>query len=153
MRVVVLKERADREQRVALIPESAAKLAKAGAEVVIEQSAGTAAGFPDSHYAAAGAAVAPSSAEALAGADVVLGVQPPVAVLDEVPPAAVVISLVPAATAGDVVAQTGRTGRDRAGAGKSAAHHARAVDGHPVVPGDGRRLQGGAARCERTCRA
>jgi NAD(P) transhydrogenase subunit alpha len=105
MRVVVLKERAEYEQRVALIPESVSKLTKAGAEVVIEQSAGALAGFPDAQYTAAGASVAPSRGQALAAADVVLGVQPPVAVLNELPPAAVVISMVPAATAAEVTAQ------------------------------------------------
>jgi NAD(P) transhydrogenase subunit alpha len=105
MRVVVLKERADREHRVALVPESAAKLAKAGAEVVVEQTAGEAAGFPDSHYTAAGASVTGSRAEALSGASVVLGVQPPIAALSEIPSGAVIVSLVPPGSAVDLVPQ------------------------------------------------
>jgi NAD(P) transhydrogenase subunit alpha len=103
MRVVVLKERAEREHRVALVPESAAKLSKSGAEVVVEQAAGQAAGFPDSQYIAAGASIVPTATQALTAADVVLGVQPPVTSLNDIPPTAVVISLVPAASAVDVV--------------------------------------------------
>jgi H+-translocating NAD(P) transhydrogenase subunit alpha len=110
MRVVVLKERAERERRVALIPESAAKLAKTGAAVVVEQNAGEAAGFPDSQYTAAGATTAASSTEALTGANVVLSVQPPTEVLHEVPPGAVVISLVPAGGSVDVVPQMAARG-------------------------------------------
>ena len=105
MRVVVLKERAERERRVALVPESAAKLAKAGADVVIERGAGESAGFPDAQYTAAGATISGSSAEALTGANVVLAVQPPTTTLQEIPPSAVVISLVPAGTGDDVVSQ------------------------------------------------
>src|SRR5918995_638898 len=105
MRVVVLKERAEREHRVALVPESAAKLAKAGAEIVIEQGAGVAAGFPDPQYTSAGATISPTAAQALTGAHVVLGVQPPLHALQDIPPNAVVISLVPAGNAADVVPQ------------------------------------------------
>jgi len=104
MRVAVLKERAELERRVALVPESAGKLVKAGADVIVEQGAGQAAGFPDSHYTAAGATVAPSSSQALTGAHVVLTVQPPLpAQIAELPPGAVLISLVPAATASEAL--------------------------------------------------
>jgi H+-translocating NAD(P) transhydrogenase subunit alpha len=105
MRVAVLKERAEREHRVALVPESAAKLAKSGAEVVIERAAGEAAGFLDSQYRDAGVGVAGSSAEALNGASVVLSVQPPIGTLSDIPSGAVVISLVPAGSPADLVPQ------------------------------------------------
>ena len=110
MRVVVLKERAERERRVALVPESAAKLAKAGADVVVEQGAGAAAGFPDAQYTAAGATIASSSAQALTGAQVVLAVQPPIQTLQEIPPTAVVISLVPIGDGVDFVSQLAARG-------------------------------------------
>jgi NAD(P) transhydrogenase subunit alpha len=110
MRVVVLKERAERERRVALVPESAAKLTKTGAEVVVEQGAGEAAGFPDAQYTAAGATIAPSTAQALTGANVVLSVQPPTAVLNEIPPGAVLVSLVPAGSPADLVPQMAARG-------------------------------------------
>jgi NAD(P) transhydrogenase subunit alpha len=110
MRVVVLKERAEREQRVALVPESVAKLAKAGADVVVEQNAGTAAGFPDSQFIAAGATIAATPAQALTGAKVVLSVQPPLSALNDIPPGAVVISLVPAGGTVDAVPQLAARG-------------------------------------------
>jgi NAD(P) transhydrogenase subunit alpha len=45
------------ERRVALTPRAAEALGKLGASVVIEQSAGASAGFPDDQYAARGARV------------------------------------------------------------------------------------------------
>ncbi len=104
MRIVVLKERAERERRVALVPESAARLVKNGAEVIIEQGAGESAGFPDAPYTAAGAVVTTSVAEALGGADAVLTVQPPDARhLEQCPAGSVLISLVPASRAADLL--------------------------------------------------
>ena len=48
MRIVVPRETAQGERRVALVPESSKKLIQAGYEIVIESGAGEAAGFPDS---------------------------------------------------------------------------------------------------------
>lgn len=105
MRIAVLTERAERERRVALVPESVARLTKSGSEVVIERGAGTAAGFPDAQYEAAGASIAGSPADATSGAGLVLKVQPPSA--DEmaaIPAGAVLITTMPAAVAADRVA-------------------------------------------------
>ncbi|MBV8065084.1 MAG: Re/Si-specific NAD(P)(+) transhydrogenase subunit alpha [Actinobacteria bacterium] len=67
MRVGVARETALGERRVALVPETAGKLAAAGFEVVVEPGAGEAASFPDDAYAEAGAAVAsPWEADVLA---------------------------------------------------------------------------------------
>lgn len=55
MRVGVPVETTSEERRVALVPESVAKLLAAGFEVVVEEGAGTAASFPDDAYAEAGA--------------------------------------------------------------------------------------------------
>ena len=55
MRIAVPKETIAGERRVALIPDSVAKLKKAGYEVTVERGAGAAAGFPDTQYEAAGA--------------------------------------------------------------------------------------------------
>ncbi len=74
MIVGIPKESTPGERRVALVPDLVPKLTKAGVEVVIQSTAGVAAGFPDATYAAAGARVA---ADALESADVVLKVQPP----------------------------------------------------------------------------
>jgi NAD(P) transhydrogenase subunit alpha len=55
MRVGVTRETAPGERRVALVPETAGKLAAAGFEVVVEPGAGDAASFSDDAYTAAGA--------------------------------------------------------------------------------------------------
>src|SRR5579885_1500686 len=54
MRVGVVRETAPGERRVALVPETAAKLAGAGFEVVVEAGAGAAASFPDDQYGTIG---------------------------------------------------------------------------------------------------
>jgi H+-translocating NAD(P) transhydrogenase subunit alpha len=56
MKVVVPRETAPGERRVALVPETVRRLSSF--DVVVETGAGLAAGFPDSEYAAAGAEVA-----------------------------------------------------------------------------------------------
>jgi len=72
--VGVLTETQPTETRVAVVPEIAAKLRAAGARVLIERGAGTAAHFPDALYAD----VEFSDAAAILGsADVLLKVQPP----------------------------------------------------------------------------
>ena len=57
MRIAVAKEIRSGEARVALVPDIISKLTKAGLEVVIEAGAGTASGFQDSEFTAAGATV------------------------------------------------------------------------------------------------
>ncbi len=54
MRVGVARETAPGERRVALVPETAGKLAAAGFEVVVEAGAGAAASFTDEAYGEAG---------------------------------------------------------------------------------------------------
>ncbi|HXY30401.1 MAG TPA: Re/Si-specific NAD(P)(+) transhydrogenase subunit alpha [Gemmatimonadaceae bacterium] len=76
MRIGVPKESAPDERRVALIPESAAKLVKAGAQVVVAPSAGTEAGFLDAAYTSAGAEVAGDPAAPFQS-DIVVKVRPP----------------------------------------------------------------------------
>ena len=76
MKIGVTKEVADRERRVALVPDSVRSLAdREGVEVLIESGAGDAAGFPDSAYSDAGATV--TSRDQVAGADVLLAVSGP----------------------------------------------------------------------------
>ena len=55
MKVGVTRETAPGERRVALVPETAGKLAAAGFELVVEPGAGAAASFPDAAYTDAGA--------------------------------------------------------------------------------------------------
>jgi proton-translocating NAD(P)+ transhydrogenase subunit alpha len=104
MRIAVLKQHAAREQRVALVPETTARLVKGGAEVSVEAGAGTAAGFLDSQYAAGGATVAPTFQDALSGAQVIASVQPPqTEQVEAFPPRAVLISLMPPPVADDLI--------------------------------------------------
>jgi NAD(P) transhydrogenase subunit alpha len=77
MKVVVAKERAANENRVALLPEAVQKLKNLGAEVWIESGAGERAGFTDVAYQNAGATLTPNQSALYANADVVLRVQAP----------------------------------------------------------------------------
>jgi NAD(P) transhydrogenase subunit alpha len=79
MRIAVPKETAPGERRVALVPESCKKLIQAGYDVSIESGAGEAAGFPDSGYGEAGAAMQPDPAALLGAADLALKVTAPTA--------------------------------------------------------------------------
>jgi H+-translocating NAD(P) transhydrogenase subunit alpha len=81
VRVVVPREAAPGEGRVALVPDSVGRLAQAGFEIVVERGAGAAAGFPDEDYVVAGATLSEPSAM-LEGADAIVRVARPSA--DEV---------------------------------------------------------------------
>ena len=74
MRIAVPREIKSGEKRVALVPDIISKLTKAGLEVVIETGAGVAAQYSDKQFSDAGAQV--KSSDVIAGADVVLSVQP-----------------------------------------------------------------------------
>ncbi len=77
MKIAVLKERRPYERRVAATPDTIKKYLSLGFEVVVETGAGNESAFPDEHYAAVGAIIAPSAESALQGADVILKVQRP----------------------------------------------------------------------------
>ena len=77
MKVAVPAELDPAEPRVAATPETVKKIRGLGAEVAVESGAGAKSGVPDSEYAAAGATVAASAAEAVKDADVVLKVRRP----------------------------------------------------------------------------
>lgn len=77
MIVAVPKERFAGEHRVALVPDGAKALAKAGLEVRVEAGAGAEAGYRDADYEAAGARVEAERTPLLAAADLLLSVQPP----------------------------------------------------------------------------
>ena len=74
MKAGIPRETAPGETRVALIPSSIPALKKAGLEVVVEEQAGAAAGFPDKEYVAQGATVA-SRADVFATSDIILQVR------------------------------------------------------------------------------
>ena len=77
MKVAVPAETDPAEPRVAATPETVKKIRALGAEVAVESGAGVKSGVPDGEYAAAGATVASSAAEAVNDADVVLKVRRP----------------------------------------------------------------------------
>ena len=76
MKVGVAKESAPGETRVALVPDSARRLAGEGVEVLVEQSAGETATFADTAYEEAGAVVLATD-ELYGAAEVVCKVRKP----------------------------------------------------------------------------
>lgn len=103
MRIGVPRETALRERRVALMPAAVSRIAKLGAEVVVERNAGASAFVPDALYTEAGARIV-DAAEAF-DADLVLKVQRPDA--DEVArlrSGATLIALLAPAAAPDTIA-------------------------------------------------
>lgn len=79
MRIGIPKEIAVGERRVAVVPDTVAKLVASGMEVFVESSAGEEANFTDEMYGEAGATLSPDAASLLGGAEVILKVQGPVA--------------------------------------------------------------------------
>lgn len=75
MRLGVLKEAEAHERRVAVVPETIAKLTALGHAVTVERGAGMQAGFLDEDYVKAGASLA-ERAQVLAS-ELVVAVQPP----------------------------------------------------------------------------
>src|SRR5262245_55920069 len=75
--VLTLRETREGETRVALVPETAKKLAALGLAVRVERGAGERAGFPDELYRAAGAELV--GPEALGEAGLVAALAPPAA--------------------------------------------------------------------------
>jgi H+-translocating NAD(P) transhydrogenase subunit alpha len=76
VKIAVLKEQAEGESRVAATAETVKKFAALGASLAVERGAGLAASVSDADYQAAGASVG-GRTEALADADIILGVQGP----------------------------------------------------------------------------
>ncbi len=71
MKIAVVRETRDGENRVAMVPELVGKLTDLGYDVMVEPDAGTRAEYDDELYVEAGATIAE---EALSEADIVLGV-------------------------------------------------------------------------------
>jgi NAD(P) transhydrogenase subunit alpha len=104
VKLAVIKESRPGEDRVAIVPEVAAKLAKTGVDVVVQSGAGAGARFSDDDYTEAGASVVADATSALAGADFVAHVQP--LTLDEVallPEGVSVMSFLQPVASADVV--------------------------------------------------
>ena len=106
MRIGVPREVTSGERRVALVPESVARLVKSGVDVAVERGAGVQANFPDDLYEKAGATFGDAW-----NANVVVKVQKPTA--DEtrkLSNGAVLISLLPTATSADLLLQLASSG-------------------------------------------
>jgi NAD(P) transhydrogenase subunit alpha len=76
VKLAVIKESRPGEDRVAIVPEVAAKLARTGIDVVVQSGAAAGARFSDDEFVQAGATVVPDVASALQGADFIAHVQP-----------------------------------------------------------------------------
>src|SRR6266851_4907903 len=79
MRIVVPKETAPGERRVALVPESCKKLIQAGYDISIEAGAGVPAGFADQFYADLGVSIVPDRVALIGSGDLVLKITAPTA--------------------------------------------------------------------------
>ncbi|HEV8328596.1 MAG TPA: hypothetical protein VGQ08_14035 [Nitrospiraceae bacterium] len=76
MKIGILKETTETEQRVALVPQIAQLLSKQKVEWIVESGAGIAAGFKDSDYADHGMVILNSAAEVLEQAEIVIHISP-----------------------------------------------------------------------------
>lgn len=105
MKVVVVKERAPNENRVALVPEGAQKLKGLGADVWVESGAGERAGHSNAAYQNAGASVTADATELYGNADVVLRVQAPLREeLELLPQSSLLIGFLSPMTSPDLLA-------------------------------------------------
>lgn len=77
MLVGIPKEIKNHEYRVGITPAGVRELVAHGHQVMVEKNAGTAIGFPDDAYAAAGARVVDTAAEIFAKAEMVIKVKEP----------------------------------------------------------------------------
>jgi H+-translocating NAD(P) transhydrogenase subunit alpha len=104
VRVVVPQETAEGERRVAVVPDTVAKLTAAGGRVTVQAGAGLAAYVSDDDLAARGAQITTSRLDLLQGADVVLTVQPlPVGDVAMLPAGCMTVSFLQPWVHGDVV--------------------------------------------------
>ncbi|AFC86036.1 NAD/NADP transhydrogenase alpha subunit [Frateuria aurantia DSM 6220] len=109
IKIAILKETAEHERRVAMVPVVTARFSKLGANLAIQSGAGLAADFADVDYS--GVALVEDAGALVADADVVLAVQAPtVEVIAAMKPGAVLASFVYADKQPDVLRQL-RDGR------------------------------------------
>jgi H+-translocating NAD(P) transhydrogenase subunit alpha len=111
VKVAIPRERALDERRVALVPDTAAKLIAAGLNVSIESGAGAGAYTPDDAYEKAGVKVVKGVEALLKDADAVLKVQAPAAPeVDLLKSGSVLISFLQPATQADIVKKLAKRG-------------------------------------------
>ena len=145
MKLAVPTETRPGERRVALVPDVVKKLASAGWEITVQAGAGTEAAFSDSAYSDAGATVAPDAAATLAGAGLVVRVNPPSAEdVAALPDGAALLSFFGVAQAERRGAGFGGQEGDRLQLRPAAAHQPGPGHGRPELAGDGVGLPGRA---------
>ncbi len=111
MKVAIPQETAPDERRVALVPDTAAKLIAASLEVGVESGAGAAAYIPDDAYERSGVKVVKGAGALLKDADAVLKVQAPAASeVDLLKGESVLISFLQPATQADIVRALAKRG-------------------------------------------
>jgi NAD(P) transhydrogenase subunit alpha len=111
VKVAVPKETAADERRVALVPDTAAKMIAAALEVSVESGAGAAAYIPDDAYEKASVKVVKGAAVLLQDADAVLKVQAPdLQEVELLKSGSVLISFLQPATQGDIVKSLAKRG-------------------------------------------
>ena len=111
MKVAVPKELTHDEHRVALVPDTATRLAAAKLDVSVQAGAGAAAFIPDEAYEQAGAKVVTHAADLLQDAGAVLKVQAPMpSEVELLARDTVLISFLQPATQGDVVKALAKRG-------------------------------------------
>jgi len=111
VKVAIPKESAADERRVALVPDTAAKLIAALLEVSVESGAGAGAYFPDEVYEKAGVKVVKGAAAVLKDADAVLKVQAPAPnEIGLLKSGAVLISFLQPSTQADIVTALAKRG-------------------------------------------
>ena len=136
--VGVPRETAPGERRVAMTPDTVKRLTNSGVVVRIERGAGLASGRDDAAYEAAGATIVPD-ARAAHEADMVIRVQKPtpeeIALMRR---GATLIALLQPLTSHDLMREAGRERHHHLQHGRHPAHHARPVDGRPLLDGNRR---------------
>jgi NAD(P) transhydrogenase subunit alpha len=111
VKVAVPKELTHDERRVALVPDTATRLAAAKLDVAVQAGAGAGAFIPDAAYEQVGAKVVTHAADLLQDAGAVLKVQAPMpSEVELLARDAVLISFLQPATQGDVVKALARRG-------------------------------------------
>ncbi|MDP6823014.1 MAG: Re/Si-specific NAD(P)(+) transhydrogenase subunit alpha [Dehalococcoidia bacterium] len=111
MKIAVPADSEQGEMRVALVPETVGRLARAGLTVIVQPDAGKNAGFPDDAYLEAGADMAETVDGMLHDADIVVKVnQPNLHEIDLMKPGAVVIGLLRARTSPDMLNRLASSG-------------------------------------------
>jgi NAD(P) transhydrogenase subunit alpha len=94
MKIAVLRERAELEQRVAITPDAVKKYMALGIDVSVETGAGSGSAIDDAAFIAAGASIAQDAASCAQNADIVLAVRAPQAeAFAAIPDGAIVIGM------------------------------------------------------------